>query len=88
MPRYLIERTVGRLSRDQIDGGSRQSIDVLSGMPDVVWIRSYYSDIEGKLYCEYEAPNAEAVREHARRAGLPVDSIIEISLEISPAMFR
>ena len=28
-----------------------------------------------------------AIREHARRAGLPVDRISEIALEINPAMF-
>lgn len=88
MPRFLIERTVGTLTREQIDAGSRRSIEVLDGMPDVVWIRSYYSAAEGKIYCEYEAPNMEAIREHARRAGLPVDRILEVSLEISPAMFR
>jgi hypothetical protein len=27
-------------------------------------------------------------REHARRAGIPVDRISEVSLEISPLMFR
>jgi hypothetical protein len=57
-------------------------------MSGVVWIRSYYSDAEGKIYCEYEAPNVEAIREHARLAGLPVDRILEVSLELSPAMFR
>jgi hypothetical protein len=88
MPRFLIERTVGRLTPDQIDAGSRRSIEVLSAMSAVVWIRSYYSEAEGKIYCEYEAPNAEAIREHARRAGLPVDRILEVSLELSPAMFR
>lgn len=88
MPRFLIERTVGTLTREQIDAGSRRSIEVLDGMPDVVWIRSYYSAAEGKIYCEYEAPNMEAIREHARQAGLPVDRILEVSLEISPAMFR
>jgi Nickel responsive protein SCO4226-like len=61
---------------------------VMSEMPGLVWIRSYISDVDGKIYCEYEAPNPEAIREHARRAGLRVDSIIEIALEISPAMFR
>jgi hypothetical protein len=53
-----------------------------------VWIRSYVSDAEGKIYCEYDAPDPAAIREHARRAGLPVDSIMEVSLEIDPAMFR
>ncbi|HXW07336.1 MAG TPA: DUF4242 domain-containing protein [Vicinamibacterales bacterium] len=88
MPRYLIERTVGKLTREEIDAGSRRSIEVLSELPGVVWIRSYISDAEGKIYCEYEAPSAELIREHARRAGLPVDRIVEIDLEISPAMFR
>lgn len=88
MPRYLIERTVGTLSREELDAAGRKSNEVLSEMPDVVWIRSYVSDTEGKIYCEYDAPNPEAVREHARRAGLPVDRISVVSLEISPAMFR
>jgi Nickel responsive protein SCO4226-like len=88
MPRFLIERTVGTLTPEQIEAGSRRSIEVLTDMRDVVWIRSYVSDVDGKIYCEYEAPNADAIREHARRAGLPVDRIIEIALEISPAMFR
>jgi Nickel responsive protein SCO4226-like len=88
MPRYLIERTVGTLTRQQIDAGSRRSIEVLADMPGVVWIRSFISDVDGKIYCEYEAPNPEAIREHARRVGLPVDRIIEVALEISPAMFR
>ena len=56
-------------------------------MPGVRWIRSYVSDVEGKIYCEYDAPSAEAIREHARRAGLPVDRIAPVALEISPAMF-
>ena len=65
----------------------RVSVDVLKDMPDVRWIRSYVSDAEGKIYCEYDAPSPEAIREHARRAGLPVDRISEIALEINPAMF-
>ena len=60
---------------------------MIAGMPDVVWIKSYVSDVEGKIYCEYDAPNPEAILEHARRAGLPVDKISEVTLEISPAMF-
>ena len=87
MPRYIIERTVGSLSRQELDAASRRSKEVIAGMPDVVWIKSYVSDVEGKIYCEYDAPNPEAILEHARRAGLPVDKISEVTLEISPAMF-
>lgn len=88
MPRYLIERRVGTLSRDQLDAAGYKSNEVLAGMPDVVWIRSYVSDRDGKIYCEYDAPDEESIREHARRTGIPADSIIQIAVEISPAMFR
>jgi hypothetical protein len=88
MPRFIIERTVGPLTREQLDAVGRRSNEVLEGMPGVVWIRSYVSDAEGKIYCEYDAPDREAILEHARRAGIPVDRISEVALEISPAMFR
>ena len=88
MPRYIIERSVGRLSRAALDAAGRRSNEVIDGMPGVVWIRSYVSDAEGKIYCEYDAPSVEAVLEHAHRAGLPADRVSEVALEISPAMFR
>lgn len=88
MPRYIIERTVGQLTRDELDAAGRKSNEVIAGMPGVVWIRSYVSDVDGKIYCEYDAPDEAAIREHARRAGLPVDSISQIAIEINPAMFH
>jgi len=57
-------------------------------MEGVAWIRSYVSDAEGKIYCEYDAPSPDAVLEHARRAGIPANRISEVSLEINPGMFR
>jgi Protein of unknown function (DUF4242) len=65
----------------------RRAVAVLAELPDVRWIRSYISDAEGKMYCEYDAPSAEAIREHARRAGLPADCISEIALDVNPSMF-
>ncbi len=87
MPRYIIERTTGTLTRKQVEAAGRKSNEVLSGMDDVVWIRSYVSDAAGKIYCEYDAPNEQAVLRHAELVGLPVDSISEVALEISPSMF-
>ena len=87
MPRYIIERNVGKVTRAELEEGSRKSKEVLAGMPGVVWIRSYISEAEGKIYCEYDAPNPEAILEHARRAGTRVDKISEITLEINPEMF-
>jgi hypothetical protein len=87
MPRYIIERTAPGLTREQLEAVSRRSIAALEGMPGVRWIRSYVSTAEGKIYCEYDAPDPAAIREHARRAGLPVDRVSEVWLEVSPAMF-
>ncbi|HET7566257.1 MAG TPA: DUF4242 domain-containing protein [Gemmatimonadaceae bacterium] len=87
MPRYIIERSAPGMSRQELEAAAHRSLDAIAAMEGIVWIRSYVSDTEGKIYCEYDAPSPEAIREHARRAGLPVDRISEVALEISPAMF-
>ena len=87
MPKYIVFRTVGKLSEEEIEAAGLRSVEALDLMPEVRWIRSYYSAAEGKIYCEYDAPSVESVLEHARRAGLPVDRVSEVSMEISPAMF-
>jgi Nickel responsive protein SCO4226-like len=88
MPRYIIERNVPGLTREQLQAAGRKSNQVIAGMPGIVWIKSYVSEAEGKIYCEYEAPNPEMVLEHARRTGIPADKISEVALEINPEMFR
>jgi Nickel responsive protein SCO4226-like len=87
MPKYVVFRTVGEVSEEEMDVGMRRSMEVAEQMPGVRWIRSYYSANEGKIYCEYEAPSLEAVIEHARRAGIPVDRA-EVVQELEPSMFR
>lgn len=88
MPRYIIERNVGDVSMDDLEAAGRRSVEVLDNMEGVVWIKSYVSEAEGKVFCEYDAPSPEAIREHARLAGLAVNKISEIKMEINPDMFR
>ncbi len=88
MPRYIIEREVGHIDLSELQALGKKSNEVLDEMTGVVWIRSYISEAEGKIYCEYDAPNPEAVYEHARRSGIPVTRISEIAMEIEPSMFR
>ena len=92
MPRYIIERSVGQLTKEELDAAGKKSNQVLAEMKTekkgVVWIKSFVSEAEGKIYCEYDAPDPEAIREHARRAGLPADKISLVALEISPDMFQ
>ena len=88
MPRYIIERNIEGLKLEDLAAAGKKSNEVLAELRVVTWIRSYVSEAEGKIYCEYEAPDKELVREHARLAGLPADRITEIQLEINPAMFQ
>jgi len=88
MALFLIERNVGRMTQEQIETASKRSNEVLAEMEGVTWVRSYVSDVDGKIFCEYEAPTAEHIREHARRTGIPADVIREIGITLSPDMFR
>ncbi len=87
MPKYIVFRTVGELAEEEIEAAGLRSIETLDRMPEVHWIRSYYSAAEGKIYCEYESPSVELIFEHARRTGIPIDKA-EIVQELEPSMFR
>ena len=51
--------------------------------PQIQWLHSYVTG--DKIYCVYNAPNAELIREHAARGGFPADSISEVKNVINPA---
>jgi cell division inhibitor SulA len=39
---------------------------------------------EDKITCVYIAPNAELIREHAKRGGFPADRVLEVVTIIDP----
>lgn len=86
MPKFLIERNIpgaGQLSPEQLQGVSQKSCSVLRELgPQIQWVQSYVTD--DKITCVYIAPNAEMVREHARRGGFPADAVLEIRTIIDP----
>jgi len=86
MQKFLIHRTVGTLTDQQIQEAGNGSVDALAEMSGIRWIRSYYSADEGKIYCEYEALNLELLIQHARLAGLPFDGA-SVVRELDPDMF-
>ncbi len=84
MNTYVILRRSGWRSAEELQvaaGRSRQVGD--EEMPDDIrWIRSYVLDEGGGTVgtvCIYQASSPEAIREHASRAELPVDEIIEVA---------
>jgi NaMN:DMB phosphoribosyltransferase len=76
MPYFLIERNFAdRLEENRAGAAEINQINADSG---VEWLISFLSADRKRTFCLYEAPSAEAIREAARRAGIPADEIIEV----------
>ena len=86
MPKFVIERSLpgaGNLSAEQLQGISQKSCGVLNQLgPQIQWLQSYVT--ADKIYCVYIAPDAAAVREHARLGGFPADQVSEVVTVIDP----
>ena len=86
MPRFIIQRTLpgaGRLSTDELQAVSQKSNEVLAGMaPRAQWVQTFVTD--DKLFCHYIADDEEAVREHGRCGGFPVDSVHRVHRLLDP----
>ena len=86
MPQFVIEREmpgVGSLNSEALKGASQGSCSVLRDLgPEIQWVHSYVTD--NKIYCIYRAPDEELIREHARRGGLPANSISQVRATIDP----
>ena len=86
MPKYLIERDIpnaGALSLADLKAISQRSCAVLRELgPSIQWVQSYVT--EDKVTCVYIAPNAELIREHAKRGGFPAERVLEVGIIIDP----
>ena len=86
MNRYLIERTLpgaGDLTDDDLRAIAVASNTVLAGMGGrAQWVQSYVT--ADAITCVYLAEDEEAVREHGRGGGFPVDGIRRVARVIDP----
>ena len=87
MPRYVIERELpgaGNMSQEELRSISQQSNSVLDKMgDDIEWVESFVTN--DKIYCIYNATDKDKIREHAKTAGFPANTIEEVKAMISPA---
>jgi thiamine biosynthesis protein ThiC len=84
MNTYVILRRSGWRSPEDLQEAAARSTAVGDGemSEDIRWIRSYVLQEDGGAVgtvCIYEASSAEAIREHAKRADLPADEIIQVA---------
>lgn len=83
MQTYVILRRGGWADAEELEVAAGRSSRVgLEEMADQIkWIRSYVVEEEdGRLgtVCIYQGTDEDAIREHARCAGLPADEVIPV----------
>src|SRR5436853_3741269 len=84
MNTYVILRRSGWRSPEDLQEAAQRSTKVGDEemSDDIRWIRSYVLEEGGGsvgTVCIYQASSPEAIREHASRADLPVDEIVQIA---------
>ena len=88
--RFVIERDIpgaSKMSAEQFRDAARQSNKVLQSLgPDIQWVHSYVAG--DKIYCVYNAPSEELIREHARKSGFPANRITPVAAVIDPTTAR
>jgi hypothetical protein len=83
MDTFVILRRGAWATGDELGAAAERSTQVGEEMSDDIrWIRSYVLDeSDGRVgtVCIYQATSAEAVREHAKRVGMPADEVIPVA---------
>ncbi|MDX1375272.1 MAG: DUF4242 domain-containing protein [Burkholderiales bacterium] len=84
MALFLIERSFAEQLNVTSEGAA--AIKQINAEVGVNWLFSFLSADKKKTYCLYEAPNADLIREAARRNSLPADVVIPVT-EIQASAF-
>jgi ABC-type sugar transport system substrate-binding protein len=82
--RYLIERTFPPGALAGLDAAAKAKVNATNAQFDVRWVTSYANADQTKTYCIYEAPSEAAVRKAASANSIPVDSVTEVPVTLSP----
>lgn len=87
MPRYFMERTVGDVTREELDRIAAYSTEIrLERFPQIEWEHTHVVRTPNGLtaFCLYKSPDAESVRAHAEALGLPVERFYEVETDLAP----
>jgi hypothetical protein len=87
MARFIATRTLPPLSPEQLDAVGKSVVTACRQIDGMTWIHSHITADGKHSFCEFEAPDAEAVRRHAQIAGLPLDEVVPLGIEIGPALY-
>ncbi len=82
--RYLVERTFPAGALDGLNAATKKKVNANNATVGVRWVQSYANADKTKTFCVYEGPSEAAIRKAAALNALPVDSIIEVPVTLSP----
>jgi len=71
MARVMMEQFFDPPLSDEEYGKMSKKVDPCLDQHDAIWVRSYIAADRKRCICEFEAPDAESVREAFRSAGVP-----------------
>lgn len=82
--RYIIKRTFPAGALDGLDATTKARINANNAKFNVKWLMSYANADKTVTYCIYEGPSKLAIREAAKANAIPVDSITEVPVTLTP----
>ena len=82
--RYLVERTFPSGALDGLNADTKKKVNANNAKVGVRWIQSFANADKTKTFCVYEGPSEAAIRKAAALNALPVDSITEVPVTLSP----
>jgi hypothetical protein len=74
MPRFIAAHTMP-MTEEQL-----QALAQKAAPPEVRWIRTFCGFDDNKHFCEWEAPNKEAVKEVLSQESIPYDGVYRVRI--------
>jgi hypothetical protein len=82
--RFLIERSFPAGALDGLDAATKARVNANNASVGVTWIKSFANEDKTKTFCVYEGPSEDAIRQAAALNNLPVDSVTEVPVDLTP----
>lgn len=84
----MIRREFDAISSDELMALAESSTEIrTSRFPAVIWDRTHVVQRDSEawtLYCVYDSPDAQPILDYSAAAGLPVDDVIPIAMDMLP----
>ena len=86
MPLFLIRRDLGQVSKEDVDAASIRALSCVFNYEGMRWVTSYWDQPGGKVFCVYEARDAQQIVDHSAQSRIPCDEITNVQ-QVDPAEY-